>query len=112
MKKIYLATPYTGTPAQQKKRFMQACLLAGNITKQGHSVFSPIAHSHPISQHCDLPGDHTFWKTLNESWLEWADEIWVGQLSGWKESKGVQWEIMLAMQNGKKIQFIGMNDCP
>ena len=103
MKKIYLATPHSGTPAQQGARFIQASIIAGEIIKQGHCVFSPISHSHPIHKYCNLPGDHGYWQRLNESWLEWCDEVWVAEMDGWKQSKGVRWEMDWSEKNGKPV---------
>ena len=107
MKKVYLATPYTGTPEQQKERFDQACLIAGEIIQQGHCVFSPIAHSHPIAEICGIDGTHDFWKDQNESWLSWCDEVWVAEIPGRQKSKGVQWEISWAHKHGKRVRFMG-----
>ena len=106
MKKIYLATPYTGTPEEQEQRFRAACLMAGKLMQDGHVVYSPIAHSHPISIISNMPGNHDFWKEQNRGWLEWCDEVWVGRIPGWKESKGAKWEFDQAVKEGKDVGFV------
>jgi len=108
MKKIYLATPYTGTPEQQNERFRQACRLSAEVIRQGHCVFSPIAHSHFISRLGSIDGSHDSWKDQNETWLEWADEIWVAKMAGIEESQGVQWEIKWAFDHGKRVVFMDL----
>jgi len=106
MKRIYLATPYSGTQKQQLERFEAACRIAGEIIKHGYCVFSPISHSHFIALIGDIPGSHEFWKAQNESWLSWSDEVWVAKMSGWKESAGVKWEMAWAEENGRPVEFI------
>jgi hypothetical protein len=106
MKKIYLATPYTGTPEQEEERFQEACDIAGQLIRQGAHVFSPIAHSHPIATRSKLPIDHGFWIDFNRSWLEWADEVYVAKMRGWEQSRGVQWEVLYAREAGKPVKFL------
>jgi len=72
---------------------------------QGHIVFSPIAHSHPIATRCSLPGKHDFWQEQNAAWLEWADELWVGMIEGWDQSVGIKWEVEKARLLGKRIAY-------
>ena len=106
MRKIYLATPYSGTTEQQNERFEKACDIAGQLIRKGAHVFSPIAHSHTIAIRSKLPIDHAFWIDFNRSWLEWADEIYVAKIPGWRDSKGVKWEIDWAQQNGRLVRYI------
>jgi nucleoside 2-deoxyribosyltransferase len=107
MKKIYLASPYTGTSEQQADRFDIVCQVAGKIIlDRKFPVFSPIAHSHPIATRCDLSGEHDFWIDQNRAWLEWADEVWVAMIDGWKDSKGVQWEVEYAKAHGMPVGFV------
>jgi hypothetical protein len=106
MKRIYLATPYSGTQKQQLERFEAACRIAGKIIKQGYFVFSPISHSHFIALLGDIPASHDFWKAQNESWLLWCDELWVAKMPGWENSKGVKWEMAWAVMNYRPVEFI------
>jgi len=106
MVKIYLASPYSGTKNQEQKRFEAVCKLAGEILGPTHHIFSPIAHSHPIAIRSELPVDHDFWIDFNRTWLEWADEVWVAMIPGWKESAGVQWEVEWAKKSGKNVRYL------
>jgi len=110
MKHIYLAIPYTG---MESESFRIANLTAARLMNEGHLVFSPISHSHPIAKQCDLPGDHAYWKEWNRSFIEhWADEVHVvseheGQPLPWRESTGVQDEIEVAEMLSKPVVLIG-----
>ena len=106
MKRIYLASPYSGTKAQEIERYRWACQMAAAIIKDGHCVFSPIAHSHGIAVHGGLSGDHGAWMRQNQEWMDWADELWVLTLDGWKESKGVAWEIERAESINKPVRYM------
>jgi hypothetical protein len=98
--KIYLAIPYTG---KEEASFKIANQVAGDLMNQGHIVFSPISHTHPIAKSCDLPKDWEFWKKQDESFIRWADEIHVIMFGDIKKSVGVQAEIDLAVKHGKPV---------
>lgn len=57
---IYLAIPYTWNAMES---FDVVNKVAGDLMKRGYIVFSPISHSHPISQHLgqNIQFDHDFW---------------------------------------------------
>ena len=60
--KIYLATPYSHNLAGIREwRFRKINEVAGILMQQGHAVFSPISHSHPISLTIDNSLDNNFW---------------------------------------------------
>ena len=103
MKKLYLAIPYSG---QEPYSFQVANSEAGILMRQGFIVYSPISHTHPIAMECGLPTDWEYWKNIDTSFLEWCDEVHVVCIPGWKESKGVQAEIKIAIKLGKKIVYI------
>lgn len=96
--KIYLASPYSDPKESVRiHRWSMACEAAGRLLNLGYLVYSPIAHTHPIATHCDLPQGWDFWKRLDESFItEWADCLVVLKMDGWKESLGVRAEIELA----------------
>lgn len=97
---MYLCSPYSHPdPAVRQHRFDAVCQYAAKLMSEGHNVFSPIAHSHPISLHLDNSLDHDFWLKQDLSFLErWADEMVVLCLPGWGESKGIVIEIKAAEQ--------------
>lgn len=110
MTKVYLACPYTDNGENAKAvmefRFKESCRVAGDLMNQGYLVFSPIASTHSIALVCQLPRDIEFWKKHDETFLEWADEIFVMDLPGWNTSVGVQWEIQWAIDHGKEWRVI------
>jgi hypothetical protein len=101
--KIYLAIPYTG---MEQFSFETANLIAGRLMCEGHIVFSPISHSHPIAQTCELPKHWDYWKQADMSFLGWCDEVHVVALEGWKHSKGVKAELEIGTIMGKPVKFI------
>ncbi|RKY70130.1 MAG: hypothetical protein DRP97_04255 [Candidatus Latescibacterota bacterium] len=106
-KKIYLASPYSAiNPAIREARHLSVCRKAGELMRAGYIVFSPIAHSHPIAEVCELPKDWEFWKKYDKTFIDWCDELWILMLPGWKTSKGVSAEVELAMALGKFIKHI------
>lgn len=109
MKKIYLASPYSHPdPAVREQRFHDVCTIAARLMQDGHIVFSPIAHSHPISQHMGNALDLEYWLAQERAFVEWADEVWVATLPGYFESKGVRQEMAWAREMGKNVGFVGV----
>ena len=97
---IYLASPYSHpSPMIRHSRFQAALAAAARLMADGHIVFSPIAHSHPIEAMCFAePKPGTFWKAQDEPLLRAASRLIVLQIDGWQESKGIQWEMEVARE--------------
>ena len=105
--KIYLASPYSHKHFLiRKMRFDDVCQRAADLMQDGHVVFSPIAHSHPISQWLDNPNDSDFYLKQDLALLPFFDEMWVLTLDGWRESKGIAREIEYANKLGIKVKYI------
>jgi hypothetical protein len=106
MRLIYLASPYSHPrPEVQRQRFEAVCRQAASMMGSGEFVFSPIAHTHPISG-WGLPGDWSFWQSYDRAILSRCDELAVLKLPGWKESTGVAAEIAIAEEFGLAVRFI------
>jgi len=105
--KIYLAMPYTGNENQS---FHVANLVAGLLMRQGHIVFSPISHTHPIAVECNLPKDWDYWKRFDEEFIGFCDEVHVVKLNGFEKSKGVNTEIEITRKLEKPIKYIGFKN--
>ena len=103
MSKIFLSLPYTG---MEQKSFDIANEHAAKLISQGHIVFSPISHSHPIAKAGNLPGGFEFWWKQNKSFLDWCDEVVVLMVEGWLESSGVQREVHYATKIQKPVHFV------
>jgi len=107
MKKIYLACPYSHPDEKVRLGRIEAVnKFAGLLMKKGYIVFSPLSHSHYISEHLDNSLSHEFWLTQDQAFLEWADEIFVFKLNGWERSVGVFYEIGFAHASGKKVTYV------
>lgn len=107
--KIYLAIPYNDDSQEVRElRFQKSNEIAAALFNRGHLVFSPISHSHPIANQCDLPKGHKFWRKWNKTFIEWCDILYVITIDGWKESRGVQGEIRMARKMGKEIIIGGV----
>jgi nucleoside 2-deoxyribosyltransferase len=97
---IYLASPYSHPDAVvRQKRFEAACRAAAALLRAGFSVFSPIAHSHPIALH-GVPGTWAFWQQVDREQLRRCQAIVVLRLAGWETSVGVHAEIEQARRWG------------
>jgi len=105
--RIYLATPYTHeNPEVCHARYKAVNQVAADLIAQGHYVYSPITHCHPLIKLADLPGDWDYWHGYDKSFLEWCDELHVFMADGWRESKGVQAEIKIATELNKPVLMI------
>ena len=90
---IYLASPYTGTPAEQDFRYSQAKAFTQLYLAKGHHIYSPICYGHQFA--AALGNNFKSWAAFSEHMLGLASELWVLQLPGWDTSVGVKQEIQL-----------------
>ena len=103
---IYLASPYSHPdPAVREARFEAACKAAAGILREGGIVFSPIAHSHHIAKY-GLPPELGFWLRIDRAILAHCSAVHVLMLPGWRESKGVEAEIMEAERLGIPVEYM------
>lgn len=116
-KKIYLAIPYSGI---HERSFKVANEVAAQLMLEGNVVFSPITHSHSLSQQCNLPGTWEFWLEQDREFVIWADELYIIIIKSEEDesnnlteglqliekSVGVQGEIMIANEFNKPIKYL------
>lgn len=105
----YLASPYShDDPAVVRVREERAAEAAAQLMLDGHVVFSPIAHSHRISDF--LPAgarlDHEFWMKQDLRILDSCGLLAVLMLDGWSASKGVAREVAHAHERGIPIVYL------
>lgn len=101
MSLIYLASPYTHPdPDTVYRRYIAACAAAAILMEEGHTVFSPIAHSHGVADY--LPPavrfDHDHWMRQDLAILGLCDELHVLPLPGWGQSRGIAAEMAFAAE--------------
>jgi hypothetical protein len=104
---IYLASPYSDPdPLVRQQRFDAVCKVAARFMREGHFVFSPIAHTHPIAKAGELPLGYDYWHRYDERMFLACDALWVLMLPGWEESMGVRAEIEAAHSLGVSVTYI------
>lgn len=108
MSLVYLASPYShASPIVREQRFEAVCKAAGKMMEAGVIVYSPIAHSHPISRHMAVsPVDHNFWLRQCFGVLERSTRMDVLMLEGWEASKGVAAELEFCREHGIPFGFV------
>jgi hypothetical protein len=103
----YLACPYSHDDRSVRiARFEAANRAAGKLMREGHHVFSPISHTHPIAEACDLPKGWEFWEAFDRAYLAHSWRVVVLMLEGWRESKGVTAELRIAAEQGLPVEYI------
>ena len=106
-KLTYLACPYShADPATKEARFEAANKASAKLMKDGHLVFSPISHTHPIALAGELSGDWHFWKDYDTAFIEASKELIVLKEDGWQESVGVQAEIKIAEELSIPVTYL------
>lgn len=107
MSLIYLASPYSHPDLTViERRFHAACRAAAHLMREGNCVFSPVAHSHPISDHIpEARLSHEFWLKQDFEILRHADMLMVLKLDGWEQSYGVGKEIEFALTIGIPVAY-------
>lgn len=109
---IYLGQPYSHPDAAVRDhRFNAGCIKAASLMRQGYTVFSPIAHSHPIAAHLapELLMNHAHWMKQDLPILSWADKLIVLTLDGWQQSRGLNQEMCFAYEREIDIEFHDMD---
>ena len=107
---IYLASPYTHADAGvRNERFRAVCRATASLMRQGHVVFAPIVHGHPLVAE-GLPIEWPWWERFDREHLSRCDEVVVLMLDGWETSAGVQAEIRIAEESGKPVRYLAPVD--
>ena len=102
---IYLASPYSHrNPAVRELRYELARLTTAKMLKEGQAAFSPIVYGKSMENM--IGTDYVSWKQFNDAMLHAADEVHVLMLDGWRESKGVKYEVELANMLELPVLFI------
>jgi len=108
VQRIYLAGPYSHALDEvRQERFEALTVEAARLMALGHQVYSPITHGHVLAKAGDLPTSWRYWEETCKGFiLDWADQMAVLTLDGWRESVGVTAEMRLARMCGKPIFFL------
>jgi nucleoside 2-deoxyribosyltransferase len=108
--KIYLAIPYSFNP---ELSFKIANKVAAKLMSEGHTVYSPISHSHCIADYLpnDLRTNAKWWMKQDLPMIDWAEALYVicigeNGIHLIADSEGVQDEIERAKEQRKTIKII------
>jgi uncharacterized protein DUF1937 len=106
----YLATPYSKWPGGDLERAAHcASWLAGKCIERGVTVYSPIAHSHPINVATQgLVGFD--WLKFDKKFVDLSHGALIALFDGWDESVGVKMEIGWFRDSGKPMYFLDPKD--
>ncbi len=100
---VYLATPYAKFPGGPHAAFVQACMLTAQLIKKGINAYSPIAHAHPVALHGNLdPHDYSLWLPYDLMLFK-SNSLFVAEMTGWEDSKGIKHEVEYFFKTGKPI---------
>lgn len=103
----YLATPYTRYALGIEEAFRAASMATADLIRLGVSVFSPIAHTHPVGIYGSIdPYDVDFWVKVDAPLMRAASGLIVFTMPGWAESKGVTHERIAFDNENKPIEFL------
>lgn len=101
---VYLACPYSHQDRDVRvRRFESANRAAGALMGRGLIVFSPISHTHPVAEQCELPKGWEFWEQFDRAYLGCCHSLYVLCIEGWRESVGVNAEIKIADELGLEV---------
>jgi hypothetical protein len=85
----YLACPYSHQDSWRRiARFRAANKAVAELLLAGVNVYSPISHSHPLTEEASLPCSWDFWRKIDRDYIEHSHKMYVLRLPGWEESIG------------------------
>ena len=103
----YIACPYSSPYENVRRlRFEAANRCAGALMARGEVVFSPISHTHPIAEQCELPKGWEYWNKYDRAMLSQCVKVYVLTIDGWMESVGVAAELKIANELGLPVEYI------
>ena len=104
---IYLASPFTHPdPIVRQARLEAACRVAAELTRQGKTVFSPIAHSCAIARY-GLPDDWRFLERHDRRVFRVCAAVAAPILAGSLDSAGGGGPGPTVLASGKPASFPG-----
>jgi len=109
---VYLMGPYTWHGDESLRRvnecgrYRTITQFAAQIAQAGLTVYSPITHSHPMTEYAELPGTWDYWKRQDEAVMQVCRECWQLRIDGYQQSVGCQAEFRMALEMGKFMRMI------
>jgi hypothetical protein len=107
---IYLASPYSKYPDGPEAANAMAAVIAARLIEMGLPIYSPIAHSHVIAVHGELDAySHDLWLPLCKPMIDGAACMVLAEMTGWKDSKGIAWEMAEFHRQNKTVWHMNVN---
>jgi hypothetical protein len=109
---IYLASPYADKDPKVMEARRDVCdRIAMRLMERGYIVFSPLSHTVPIAKHMkhkmkDRIEMEALWLGQDAYWVKQCSDLYIVMQKGWKDSRGVCAETMLARALGLLITYI------
>jgi len=97
-KLIFLASPYSHYDSVVRyERYAEVKAFLTRALLKKKNIYSPIVYTHPV--HLLGAGSTTFefWSDFNRAMLTRSSEMWILTIGGWEESKGIAYEIEVAI---------------
>jgi len=105
-KLIYIGSPYSHPDKDvRQERFELVSKFAADLVSEGYIAISPITYGHTLLYFKDMPTDFEFWNMFCIGLLKKCDYLYVLEIDGHKESKGLQEEIKFAKENNIIIKY-------
>lgn len=79
---IYLATTYRIHPEGIAVAYVEAAKLTARLIKDGHRVFSPIVHTHPIAVYGNMDAYSDAWLDIDGWMMDVCDQLWIANWDG------------------------------
>lgn len=113
MSYIYLASPYSHPlKARRQDNWEDVAAQVLHYHQRGITAYSPILHYHNFATRFALETDFAAFASHNENMLRSASELYVLTLAGWRQSKGVAYEMQLAQELALPISFVTLQLSP
>lgn len=104
---FYLGSPYSKYPDGIEAAFRVVCAEAGRLIAAGIPIFSPIAHTHPITILTGMdPYAHDIWIPADRPLMDAACGLIILRMESWEDSKGLQIEEEIFRGAGKPVVYM------
>ncbi len=101
---IYIASPYSHPdPAIMQHRFEEVERFTAWALKLGVVAISPIVYGHEMAKKHELPTDAAWWAKFNRRLFNHCNLMYLLQIDGWIESRGVKMELEWAKEQSLPV---------
>ena len=103
----YFGTEYSKYRYGTYNAWLMACREAAALIKRGISIYSPIAHTHPIAVYGEIdPLDHDIWLPADEPFMRAARGMILLMTPDWRTSRGLKHEVEFFTAAEKPIIYM------